>query len=76
MKKQPKTESRSEQLGKLLDELHAVGESMSSAYTDFNRATEPSHIESAVFAFNGSLNRYDYVLRQIKSLTPPTNSIH
>ncbi|MDR2359762.1 MAG: hypothetical protein LBD85_00560 [Oscillospiraceae bacterium] len=72
MKQYPK--SKQERLGGLLDELCAVGKSIFAEYEDFNQATEPSHIESAIFAFNGSLSRYDYILRQIKSLTPPRNA--
>ncbi|MDR2606677.1 MAG: DUF2508 family protein [Oscillospiraceae bacterium] len=63
-----KISEKAEKLRTLLEELNAINAELTAAYAEFNRATDQSLIESAVYAVNGLHSRYDFVLRQIKAL--------
>jgi hypothetical protein len=64
----------SDELQKLLTELREVGSELSESFAEFNRVTDNDMIESAVYKLNSLHGRYNFVLRQIKSLANTTNT--
>ena len=54
----------------LFSELSDTRVALSQAYARFNAVCEPELVDACVYEINAELSRYDYLLRQINSMTP------